>query len=150
MQACLPDPIDPQTFVDSKLDLSERQHHAEIYVLHRDLLRLRQTDAVFRSQRSGGLDGAVLGPEAFVLRFFGAHSDDRLLVVNLGSDLHLAPAPEPLLAPPEDMDWIILWSSEDPRYGGDGVIPLEDEGNWYVPGHTATVLRPHTRQGQEG
>jgi maltooligosyltrehalose trehalohydrolase len=31
----------------------------------------------------------VLGPEAFVLRFFGAHNDDRLLVVNLGSDLHL-------------------------------------------------------------
>jgi maltooligosyltrehalose trehalohydrolase len=72
------------------------------------------------------------------------------LVVNLGSDLHLAPAPEPLLAPPEGMDWTILWSSEDPRYGGDGVIPLEDEDNWHVPGHTAVVLRPYTRQGQEG
>jgi 1,4-alpha-glucan branching enzyme len=34
--------------------------------------------------------------------------------------------------------------------GGDGVIPLEDEDNWHLPGHTATVLRPHTRQGQEG
>lgn len=44
---------------------------------------------MFRSQRPGGIDGAVLGPEAFVLRFFGAHNDDRLLVVNLGSDLHL-------------------------------------------------------------
>ena len=105
---------------------------------------------MFRSQRRGGMDGAVLGPEAFVLRFFGAHSDDRLLVVNLGSDLHLDPAPEPLLAPPEGMDWTILWSSEDPRYGGDGVTPLEDEDNWHLPGHTATVLRPHTRQGQEG
>ena len=28
--------------------------------------------------------------------------DDRLLLVNLGRDLHLDPAPEPLLAPPED------------------------------------------------
>jgi maltooligosyltrehalose trehalohydrolase len=149
MQACLPDPTDPQTFADSKLDLSERQHHAEMYALHRDLLRLRRTDALFRSQRPGGMDGAVLGPEAFVLRFFGAHNDDRLLVVNLGSDLHLDPAPEPLLAPPEGMDWTILWSSEDPRYGGDGVIPLEDEDNWHLPGHAATVLRPYIRQDHE-
>ncbi len=101
LPARLPNPTDPQTFADSKLDLSERQHHAEMYVLHRDLLRLRQTDAVFRPQRPGSMDGAVLGPEAFVLRFFGVYSDDRLLVVNLGSDLHLDPAPEPLLAPPE-------------------------------------------------
>jgi maltooligosyltrehalose trehalohydrolase len=147
MQACLPNPTDPATFTRSKLDLSERQHHAEMYAMHRDLLRLRQTDAVLRSQRPGGMDGAVLGPEAFVLRFFGAYSDDRLLVVNLGSDLHLDPAPEPLLAPPEGTDWMILWSSEDSRYGGDGVTPLEDEDNWHLPGHTATVLRPHTRQG---
>ena len=143
MQACLPDPTNPETFVRSKLDLGERQHHAEIYALHRDLLRLRRTEAVFRSQCPGGMDGAVLGPEAFVLRFFGAQSDDRLLVVNLGSDLHLNPAPEPLLAPPEGLDWTVLWSSEDPRYGGDGVTPLEDEANWHLPGHTATVLRPH-------
>jgi maltooligosyltrehalose trehalohydrolase len=150
MQACLPDPIDSETFARSKLDLSERQHHMETYALHRDLLRLRQTEPVFRSQRYGGMDGAVLGIEAFVLRFFGAHSDDRLLVVNLGSDLHLEPAPEPLLAPPESMNWTILWSSEDPHYGGDGVTSLEDEDNWHLPGHTATVLRPHTLQGQEG
>src|SRR4029450_9547982 len=101
MQVRLPDPTDPETFASSKLDLSERQHHAEIYALHHDLLRLRRIEPVFRSQRPGGMDGAVLGPESFVLRFFGTHSDDRLLVVNLGSDLHLAPAPEPLLAPPE-------------------------------------------------
>ena len=154
MQARLPNPTDSQTFADSKLDLSERQRHTEMYTLHRDLLRLRQTDTVFQSQRPGGMDGAVLGSKAFVLRFFGVHNgvhnNDRLLVVNLGSDLRLDPAPEPLLAPPEGMDWTILWSSEDPRYGGDGVTPLEDEDNWHLPGHTATVLRPHTRQGQEG
>ena len=36
-----------------------------------------------------------------MLRFFGDGGDDRLLLVNLGRDLHLDPAPEPLLAPPE-------------------------------------------------
>jgi maltooligosyltrehalose trehalohydrolase len=142
MQARLVYPGDPETFVRSKLDLSERQRHAGMYPLHRDLLRLRREGPVFRTQRRGGLDGAVLGPEAFVLRFFGTPGDNRLLVVNLGRDLRLHPAPEPLLAPPEGMGWKILWSSEDPCYGGCGTAPLEDEENWHIPGHAAVVLWP--------
>ena len=126
----------------SKLDLTERQRHAGLYALHRDLLRLRREEPVFRAQRRGGLDGAVLAPEAFVLRFFGTHDDDRLLVVNLGRDLPLNPAPEPLLAPPVGRGWEILWSSEDPRYGGSGTPPLEGEAPWSLPGRAAVVLRP--------
>jgi len=63
-------------------------------------LRLRREEPVFRVQRHGGMDDAVVGTEAFVLRFFGANCDDRLLIVNLGRELNLTPAPEPLLAPP--------------------------------------------------
>jgi maltooligosyltrehalose trehalohydrolase len=149
MQARLRDPADPETFARSKLDLSERQRHAGMYALHRDLLRLRREDPVFRAQRRGGLDGAVLGPEAFVLRFFGVQADDRLLVVNLGRDLPLQPAPEPLLAPPEGMVWKILWSSEDPHYDGGGTAPLEGEEGWQIPGHAAVVLRPMARAQHE-
>jgi maltooligosyltrehalose trehalohydrolase len=142
IQGSLPDPTDPSTFERSKLDLAERQRHAETYALHRDLLQLRRHDPVFCAQRPGGLDGAVLGLEAFVLRFFGDTGDGRLLIVNLGRDLHLDPAPEPLLAPPEDRRWEILWSSEDPRYGGGGTRPLDTEENWQIPGEAAVVLRP--------
>jgi maltooligosyltrehalose trehalohydrolase len=143
MQAGLPHPEDPRTFERSKLDLSERQRHTEIYALHRDLLRLRRQDPVLcEAQRPGGMDGAVLGPEAFVLRFFGVHGNDRLLIVNLGRDLPLLPAPEPLLAPPEEREWQTLWSSEDPRYGGCGTAPLDTEQNWQIPGHAAVVLWP--------
>jgi maltooligosyltrehalose trehalohydrolase len=111
--------------------------------LHRDLIRLRREDCVFRSQGAGGLDGAVLGNEAFVLRYFGEGGDDRLLIVNLGIDLHLNPAPEPLLAPPERMRWSVLWSSEDTRYGGYGAYcPDTASDNWLLPGHAAVVLRP--------
>jgi maltooligosyltrehalose trehalohydrolase len=149
MQARLRDPADPETWARSKLDLSERQRHVGMYALHRDLLRLRREDPVFRAQRRGGLDGAVLGPEAFVLRFFGVQADDRLLVVNLGRDLPLHPAPEPLLAPPEGMVWKILWSSEDPRYDGGGTAPLEGEDGWQLPGHAAVVLRPMARAQHE-
>ncbi|HEY7496431.1 MAG TPA: malto-oligosyltrehalose trehalohydrolase [Candidatus Tectomicrobia bacterium] len=142
MQPYLLDPGDPATFARSKLNLSERQRHAGIYALHHDLLRLRREDPVFRAQRRGGMDGAVLAPEAFVLRFFGTPNNDRLLVVNLGRDLGRTPVAEPLLAPPEGMVWEILWSSENPRYGGCGTVPLEDKDGWHIPGHAAVVLRP--------
>lgn len=142
MEALLPDPSDPALFRQSRLDTSERSRHAGIYALHRDLIKLRRAEPVFRAQRHRGLDGAVLGPEGFVLRFFGDNEDDRLLVVNLGLDLHLDPAPEPLLAPPEAMHWAIIWSSEDPKYGGSGTPPMDTLDNWYIPGHAAVVLGP--------
>lgn len=142
MQALHADPGDPKTFERCKLDFGERQRHAEVYSLHRDLLKLRRQDPVFRRQRRGGLDGAVLSDQAFVLRFFADGGADRLLVVNLGRDLHLTEAPEPLLAPPEGNRWATLWSSEDPRYGGGGTPPLDTEDNWRLPRESAVVLLP--------
>jgi maltooligosyltrehalose trehalohydrolase len=142
MRTRFADPGDPATFEHCKLDHSERQTHRELYELHRDLLKLRREEPVFRAQRPRGLDGAVLSSEAFVLRFFGDDGDDRLLLVNLGVDLHLDPAPEPLLAPPADSEWTILWSSENPKYGGIGTPPLDTEQNWRIPGHAAVVLKP--------
>ncbi len=64
------------------------------------------------------------------MRFFGENGDDRLVVVNFGLDLHLDPAPEPLLAPPESMRWKIIWSSENPKYGGSGTPPVDTPDNW--------------------
>jgi maltooligosyltrehalose trehalohydrolase len=144
MQARLADPADPHTFERCKLDFAERQSHAEIYALHRDLLRLRREDPAFRAQRLHGVDGAVLGPQAFVLRYFTHHGNDRLLVVNLGRDLHLDIAPEPLLAPPEGKEWDILWSSEAVRYGGCGTPPLDTKDGWIIPGEAAVSLCPQS------
>jgi maltooligosyltrehalose trehalohydrolase len=62
--------------------------------------------------------------------------------VNLGLALALRPAPEPLLAPPQGMQWEICWSSEAPRYGGCGTPPLETKGSWQIPGQAAIVLTP--------
>ncbi|HEY8160323.1 MAG TPA: malto-oligosyltrehalose trehalohydrolase [Methylobacter sp.] len=144
MQARLPDPGDPLTFTHSKLNLNDRNLHKEEYALHRDLLRLRRDDPVFQSsQQSNRIDGAVLSPDALVIRFFGENpGDDRLLVVNLSRDLHLVPAPEPLLAPPKDCVWDTVWSSEDPHYGGLGMPPWPVKGNWYIQGESAVVLNP--------
>jgi maltooligosyltrehalose trehalohydrolase len=142
VQEQLPDPSDAATFESAKLDFAERDLNIEAVALHRDLLKLRREEAVFRAQRKGAVDGSVLGEQAFLLRFFAEDGDDRLLVVNFGRDLHLDPAPEPLLAPPENMEWETLWSSEDPQYGGNGTPPLDTEENWRIPGHAAVVLKP--------
>lgn len=145
--AILDNPCDERTFERSKLDLSERERNSAIYEMHRDLLSLRREDSVFGNPKgldrpAGGVDGAILSGEAFVLRFFGEDNDDRLLLVNLGLDLHLTPAPEPLIAPPERMEWRVLWSSEDPRYGGLGAPQLDTDENWVLPGHAAMALSP--------
>ena len=142
VQRLLPDPADPDTFARCKLDFTERERHAQAYALHRDLLRLRHHNPVFRAQKHGTVDGAVLSAEALVLRFFGEDGDDRLLLMNLGRDLQFYPSPEPLLAPPEGKGWQLLWSSEDPRYGGAGVAPVETDDGWRIPGHAAVVLMP--------
>ncbi len=147
-QASLCDPAAQRTFEQCKLDFAERERNQGIYQMHRDLLNLRRNDRAFNAQRRGGVDGAVLDEEAFVLRFFGGSVgdsnplDDRLLIINLGRDVVLNPAPEPLLAPPIDHGWKVLWSSENPRYGGLGTGPLETTENWLIPGHAAIVLRP--------
>ena len=69
MQAHLSDPTDPETFACSKLDLSERQHHAQMYALHRDLLRCdRRSGIPVPAPWWYGWGGLA---ETFVLRFFG-------------------------------------------------------------------------------
>ena len=138
----LADPSDPKTFAASKLDFSERERNAAIYDLHRDLLRLRREDARFSEQKYRGQDGAVLGRESFVLRYFGEGNDDRLLVVNLGERCVLSPMPEPLLAPPLGYAWETLWTSESERYGGGGPTQVVTDQAWILPAETAVVLRP--------
>jgi maltooligosyltrehalose trehalohydrolase len=145
MRERLPNPGDRATFERSKLDHCERERNAPVYALHRDLLALRRQEQAFRAQRLGGVDGAVLGPEALVLRFFD-ESGDRLLLVNLGRDLTLVPAPEPLLAPPDGMRWSLTWSSEHPRYGGTGTPEPESEEGWRIQGQAAAVLAPVPRE----
>jgi maltooligosyltrehalose trehalohydrolase len=140
IEAVMGMPHDSATFEQCKLNRKERNQNQHIIELHRDLLRLRREDPVFRAQRSDWMHGAVLGPEAFVLRFFGEEHGDRLLLVNLGRDLHLSPAPEPLLAPPRTGAWELLWTSQDHRYRGSGQGRLRIAGTWNIPGHAAMVM----------
>ena len=137
----LPHPGDRRSFERSTLRLEEREERQDWYALHRDLLHLRRSDPVIRRAAFTAPDGAVIAAEAFVLRFRGGADGDRLLIVNLGSDLDLRPVPEPLLAPPFECRWEVLWSSEAPRYGGNGTPDLRLHARVHIPGESAVLLR---------
>jgi maltooligosyltrehalose trehalohydrolase len=141
--AVLPNPEDEETFLRCKLDFAERERRSEVYQLHRDLIALRKSDPLLGKAERGTYDGAALGERAFLLRFFGHARDDRLLIFNFGPGLPYSPAPEPLLAAPEETQWELAWSSEDPKYGGNGITPLEtEEDNWRIPADAAALLVP--------
>jgi maltooligosyltrehalose trehalohydrolase len=143
-QARIPDPRAEETFRSCKLDWTERERNARIWELHRDLLALRRDDVVFRQQSAERTYGAILGPRAMLLRYFGhEEGDDRLLLVNLGADQAIDPAPEPMLAPPAGRRWRLGWSTEEVRYGAPGISPVETESDgWRLPGHAAVVMVP--------
>ncbi|MGH8176345.1 MAG: malto-oligosyltrehalose trehalohydrolase [Steroidobacter sp.] len=142
-QALIADPRAERTFIDSKLDWREAETKSHAVLFHRELLQLRARDPVLSCQSAEALDGATLTEHAFLLRWFDDERGDRLLIVNLDRELALSPAPEPLLAPPRDTQWRLIWSSEDPRYGGHGVsVPVEADGRgtWRLSGQCAVLL----------
>ena len=143
MQARLPPPHDPATFERCKLDWRELETHDEHRRLHADLIDIRRRDAAFRQQAAGTVDGAVLSSGAFALRYAEPDGEEeRLLVVNLGADLHAGSFAEPLIAPPDGYAWQVRWSSEHPDYGGCGTGEIVAADGWRIPGQSAIVFRP--------
>jgi maltooligosyltrehalose trehalohydrolase len=134
-------PHERSTFERCKLDFTERDRHRPTYILHIDLLRLRRDDPVFSRQETDQLDGLALSADSLVVRYFSDDAGDRLLLVNFGRDLTLSPLPQPLLAPPPESAWELLWHSDSDRYGGRGAAPLEVAGRWTIPGETAAVMK---------
>jgi maltooligosyltrehalose trehalohydrolase len=153
----LADPASPPTFATCKLDWDERAQplHERALALHRDLITLRNQDPTLRGAHTGAgvsLEFAPLTPVCGLLRYFvdgtptEAQRRDRLLLINLGPDIDLGCPAQPLLAPPAQATaarWRILWSSENPRYGGHGIVePQSESGEWTVPGSAAVLLGP--------
>jgi maltooligosyltrehalose trehalohydrolase len=151
LQARLAVPHARETFERCVLDWREYDTHVAQRRLHEDLIAMRRSDAAFRAQAIGGVDGAVIAREAFVLRYFAeAPEDERLLVVNLGCDLVQPSIADPLVAPPDGCRWQLRWSSEHPDYGGLGTAEIIGENGWRVAGHSAAVLQAEKSDGRDG
>lgn len=137
----LPDPADPLTFQRSKLDWSEAGRHLGIRALHRDLLAMRHGDPSFSQRTQRQIDGAVIGEAALLLRYTTPDpKGHRLLLLNLGRDLHIGVLAEPLLAPPRGHRWSVAWSSEHPGYDGAGQSPVDPAQFWILASDCALVL----------
>jgi maltooligosyltrehalose trehalohydrolase len=113
-------------------------------------MALRRSEAAFRAQDAAAIEGAVLGAELLMLRYSTpSPEDERVLLVNLGVEVDAPSFAEPLLAPPDDHEWKLAWSSEDPDYGGAGTPQVASDTGWRIPGHAAVVLSP-TRANRKG
>jgi maltooligosyltrehalose trehalohydrolase len=146
-QRILAPPHDRRTFERCKLDDRERDEHAPAVALHRDLLLLRRSLPALTARHSERVHGAVLSDRCFLLRTFADDDRDWLLIVNLGADVHLDSAPEPLLAPPKWRRWNLIWSSEAPAYGGAGAPMPESTENWRINAESALVLEAREHRG---
>ena len=137
-------PADPACFAATRLDWAQRAANSEWVALHRDLIALRKSDPVISLQpnaASGGLDGSVVGNDALLLRWFApGRGSDRLLLVNLGSDLAIRSIPDPLFAPPEGTEWRLMLSTQNPDYGGVGQAPIDLMERWTLPADTALLF----------
>jgi maltooligosyltrehalose trehalohydrolase len=132
-------PAEPSTFERCKLDFSERQTHAPMYALHRDLLRLRREEPALKQRRTDRMHGSVLAERVLALRFL-CDDGDRLLVMNLGGDLELLPIAEPLVAPPAHVVWQTLFCSEDVKYGGSGFGSPWSAGKFMLPARSTLLF----------
>jgi maltooligosyltrehalose trehalohydrolase len=136
----LRDPENPLTFVHSKLDHKDAEKNKQMTIFFQDLIKLRRTDPVFAKMQHLKIDGAVLGSDSFLIRYFGEEEGDRLLLINFGPDHYFIPGPEPLLVPGIDQEFEILWSSESIAYGGEGTPP-NNIPYWKILGHSTIVLK---------
>jgi maltooligosyltrehalose trehalohydrolase len=137
--ADLDDPVAEDTFRRCVLDWRERERNVRSVALHRDLLRLRREDPVLRLQGAAGVF-ASSERDLAVVRLLGEDAaDDRLIVVNLGPDAK-PPVSMPLIAPPDREGWRLLWSSEDPAYGGGGTPAEPFSADWRFPGNSTLLF----------
>ncbi|QQR40958.1 malto-oligosyltrehalose trehalohydrolase [Devosia rhizoryzae] len=142
----LADPTDRKTFERSKLDWVQADQNTGLLKLHQDLLSLRKSEPTFSQNSDRRIDGAVLGDGALLLRYLTPDpAGHRVLLLNLGRDLHMSVVAEPLIAPPGGHKWVPAWSSEHPDYNGAGRRPVEPEKFWILPSDCAVLLRSEPR-----
>ena len=140
-RASLSDPGSKETFESSKLNRETADPH--VRALYRDLLRLRREDPVISAAVRAGErpEGAIFGARALVLRYASrGREGDRLVVLNLGADETFECVSEPLLATDQSERWRVLWTSENTRYGGRGIGPLDLGDRFTLPASCALLF----------
>ncbi|HWK89175.1 MAG TPA: malto-oligosyltrehalose trehalohydrolase, partial [Longimicrobium sp.] len=136
----IPDPQAPETFARSRLrwDEAEREPHAGILALYRELLRLRRTHSALRQRDRGSFGVAALGEHGIVLRRQGSR-EALMVVVSFGGPLVVDVAEAHA---PDGRPWELLLSTEEGRFGGEtegAIATLSPGGRLEVGGAGAVV-----------
>jgi len=139
IQKYIPLPHKKTTFEKSKLQWENKIGNQAHFQLHKDLIAMRKNDPVFSHLSETHIDGSVLTDDFFIIRYFSKYGE-RLLIINLGVDFFINPPSDPLLAPPENSEWKLKWTSEKPQYGGFGDRKIPENGNWTITGHSTSIL----------
>ncbi|MGC4191811.1 MAG: malto-oligosyltrehalose trehalohydrolase [Thermomicrobiales bacterium] len=144
LRETIPDPQAESTFLASRLDLTERALNAGIYELYRALLAFRKQDEVLcHNERSHTRATALTAQLLGIHRWWG--NEHRLVLANLGPAVDLPVFGNPALAAVRSRSWHRIFSTAEPRLGGNGRHP-EVMGSGqnrvvHVPARTAGIWR---------
>jgi maltooligosyltrehalose trehalohydrolase len=124
----IPDPQAQETFDRSRLDWSEveREPHAAVLRLYRELLRIRRDAPAMRSRGRESWDAQPLSDGALGLRRDGADGT-LLVIVNLAGSLEVDLRATPL-ARPATRSWRVRLCTEEERFGGAGAEAVGLDG----------------------
>ena len=133
----VPDPQAESTFRDSKLDLSERETHADTYELYQDLLHLIRDDAVLAVRDR--LSTVAVARDDLIMLSRTNGEQHRLVLANFGDEVRfpLQGLDERIPDPPRGVN--VLLDTGNERYGGQRTAAVA-EGGVRLPASTAVLL----------
>ena len=129
----VPDPQAEETFLRSKLKLAEREEHAGVYALYRELLRIRRDDPVLATNDRSTTLAETVGVNAVAMRRWRG-DQQRLLIANFG-DVMSYP-----LGESSGRAWRKCFTTSDTAFGGSGKAPEIGDGLITVPARTAALF----------
>jgi maltooligosyltrehalose trehalohydrolase len=144
--ARMPDPQDERTFRDAHLnwDEREREPHGTVLALYRECLSLRAREPLFQNPPRRTWSVQKIGtPGTIGLRWKSA-TGDWLLLARLRSGPGTR-GEDAFAKAHAERKWTLILSSEEKRFGGNGLLPiLSNEGKIEITGPAAALFREET------
>ena len=137
----IPDPQAEETFLESKLNLAERDEGVgeQMWRLHSELLALRRGDPLLRRQSREHMR-AIAASDQLLLVHLPHAGDERLIVANFGVAIDAAPQAAGV---PRDLlrrRWNPVISTEERRFGGSDDRLRFDSALVSLPPYTVALL----------